>query len=220
MSSTNNILVVNSSARKTRSISRELSVLFTESFRAHKPCNITQRDVGMNPPSFITEDWIAAAFNSPEQRSAEQKSILQESDQLIDEVVRSDIIVLGAPMYNYSMPASLKAWFDLIARVGLTFSFDLSRGDYPIEPVLRDKKLVLLSSRGEFAFAPGGERAHLNGLDPALHACAHYLGVEQECVNSIVVEYEEFKDKRWLDSLEQARQQTRQLAYQMAGAAS
>ncbi len=212
MSATKKLLIINASARQSRSITRGLTALFEEAFIACSDTEVCYRDVGMQPPGIINEAWIAAAFTDPQSLTDEQRAILAESDTLVAEICRADIIVLGVPMYNYSMPASLKAWFDLIARVGVTFSFDLARGDTPIEPVLQGKQLVVLSSRGEFDFAAGGQRAHLNGLDPALGACAHYLGARADQMQTISVEYEEFQDARWEASLKAARQQTRQLA--------
>jgi len=61
------------------------------------------------------------------------------SDILIGELVQSEIIVITTPMYNYGMPASLKAWFDQVIRINKTFSFDLARGDKPIEPIQNGK---------------------------------------------------------------------------------
>ncbi|PVZ70160.1 FMN-dependent NADH-azoreductase [Pelagibaculum spongiae] len=207
-----NILAINSSARKNRSITREMVDLFLEQVNSKTQTNIVNRDVGMSPPSFINENWIAAAFTDKDALTQEQKEILSESDSLINEIKSADIIVIGAPMYNYSMPASLKAWFDQIARVGLTFSFDLSRGDQPIEPILIGKQLVVLSSRGEFDFAIGKQRAHLNGLDPALSACAHYLGASANEMKSAIVEYEEFKDHRWETSVKNAKKEIKAIA--------
>jgi FMN-dependent NADH-azoreductase len=125
---------------------------------------------------------------------------------------------MGAPMYNYGLPASLKAWVDQVARIGRTFSFDLARGDDPIRPILSGKRLIVLSSRGEFGFAPGGIRAHLNMLDPAIAACAHYFGVDRQVIETIAIEYQEFKDARHAASVEAAEAQTRTAAERTAHA--
>jgi len=74
------------------------------------------------------------------------------SDILTGELVQSEIIVITTPMYNYGMPASLKAWFDQVIRINKTFSFDLARGDQPIEPIQSGKTLVILSASGEGGF--------------------------------------------------------------------
>lgn len=210
------LLIIHSSARANRSLTRELAQIFEESWTASGGGAVAQRDVGLTPPAIINEDWIAAAFTDPSELTDAQKETLAESDTLIDEIKSADVIALCAPMYNYSMPASLKAWFDLIARVGVTFSFDLARGDTPIEPILTGKKLVVLSSRGEFGFSTGGERAHLNGLDPAIAASAHYLGADAGEMETIAIEYQEFGDKRFETSQATARSRAKQAAIELA----
>ena len=177
---------------------------------------VVTRDVGAAPVPPIDENWIAAAFTEPGKRSQMMKASLRLSDELIDEVIDADLIVIGAPMYNYGPPASLKGWIDQVARIGRTFSFDLSRGDFPIEPILNGKKLVILSSRGEFGFEPGGLRASSNALDVALASCAHYWGVAPQDIYKITIEYQEFKDERHRRSLKQAHQQARDLGLKFA----
>ncbi|WP_282153432.1 FMN-dependent NADH-azoreductase [Ruegeria atlantica] len=210
------LLVVHSSARENRSLTRELAQIFEDSWTASGGGAVAHRDVGVNPPAIISETWIDACFTDPAERSDAQNAVLAESDALVAEIVDTDVIALCAPMYNYSMPASLKAWFDLIARIGVTFSFDLARGDVPIEPILSGKKLVVLSSRGEFGFAEGGERAHLNGLDPAIRASAHYLGADANDMETIAIEYQEFGDARFDESVAKAQARTKDVAAQVA----
>ena len=207
------ILHINASAQKSgRSLTRRLGELFLSLWREQEPkVTILGRDVGENPISPIDQDWIAAAFTQPQARTDAMRKRLAVSDALIDEVIAADVIVMGVPMYNYGLPASLKGWIDQVARIGRTFSFDLARGDVPIEPILRGKSLVVLSSRGEFGFAPGGMRAHMNVLDPAIAACAHYFGVAQKDIHSAIIEYQEFKDERHRRSIEQAEVKTREI---------
>ena len=85
-------------------------------------------------------------------RTSEKSAILETSDELIAEVKIADIIVLTTAMYNYGVPAALKAWFDMVIRVDETFSFDLKRGNKPLRPIQSGKVLVLLTSAGEFGF--------------------------------------------------------------------
>lgn len=189
------ILHIDASARNDRSLSRKLSKAFVDAWieRDDKTLVIT-RDVGHNPPPFVTEDWIAAVFTPEAHMTPEMRDEIRLSDELIDEIDRADVIVMGAPMYNYGMPASLKSWFDKVIRIGKTFTFDLARGDYPLEPIMSGKKLVILSSRGEFGFGPGGVREKMNHLDTHIQTCAHYLGVSETHVISI--DYQEFGDAR------------------------
>ena len=100
--------------------------------------------------------------------------------------------------------------------VGPLFSFDLSRGDFPIEPILSGKKLVVLSSRGEFGFEAGGVRSHMNALDTAIAACAHYFGVAASDIRTVTIEYQEFKDARHQQSVALAEIKTRESALQLA----
>jgi len=208
------LLHIDASARTDRSLSRKLSRAFVEAWveRDHR-ANVIVRDVGLNPPPFVTQDWIAAAFTSEEHMTAEKREELRLSDQLIDEIERADVIVIGTPMYNYGMPAALKSWFDKVIRIGKTFTFDLDRGDYPLEPVLGGKKLVVLSSRGEFGFGPGGVREKMNHLDTHIQTCAHYLGVNETHV--IAIDYQEFGDARHEASIADAFDAIPVLARQM-----
>ncbi|MEJ8862408.1 FMN-dependent NADH-azoreductase [Pseudomonas jessenii] len=189
------LLHIDASARSDRSLSRKLSQAFVEAWvdRDDKT-QVIVRDVGHNPPPFVTEAWIAAVFTPEEHMTPEKREEIRLSDELIDEIDRADVIIMGTPMYNYGMPAALKSWFDKVIRIGKTFTFDLDRGDYPLEPIMNGKKLVILSSRGEFGFGPGGVREAMNHLDTHIQTCAHYLGVNETHVISI--DYQEFGDAR------------------------
>ncbi|MBB3034625.1 FMN-dependent NADH-azoreductase [Alteriqipengyuania lutimaris] len=213
------LLKIDASAQlEDRSLTRQLTTLFADTLREEaSQVRMIARDVGRAPPPFVDHRFIHAAFTPAEQREPWMTGVLKPSDALIDEVLAADIIVMGAPMYNYGMPAALKAWFDQVARIGRTFSFDLDRGDFPIEPMLSGKKLVVLSSRGEFGFAEGGVRADSNMLDPAIAACAHYLGVARDGIQTVAIEYQEFKDERHRKSVETARERTVEIARHLAG---
>jgi len=208
------LLHLDASVRGERSLSRKLSKAFVQAWLAGDAhAQIIERDVGRNPPPFIDEAWIAAAFTAAERRSPAQHEALRISDALIGEVERADVIVLGTPMYNYGMPAALKAWFDQIIRVNQTFTFDLARGDFPLQPTMADKTLVILTSRGEFGFAPGGVREHMNHLETHIQTCAHYLGVARSHV--IAIDYQEFGDTRHQESIAAAFERVPVLAAQL-----
>ena len=177
---------------------------------------VIRRDLAIAPPPFITEDWIAACFTAPEKRDAAMQAVLAWSDAAIAELEAADLIVLGTPMYNYGMPGALKAWIDQVIRIGRTFSFDLARGDRPIRPMLGDKTLVVLSARGEFGFAAGGVRAASNHLDPHLATCAPYLGVADDAIHTIAVEYQEFGDARHVRSRTDAEAKVTTLVAKLA----
>lgn len=168
------ILHIDASARKTtnsvpdyNSISKSVAATFIDQWKENSPEDkIIHRDVGVNPPDFISQDWIAAVFTPDEAKTDEQKELLSLSDTLIDELDQADIIVMSSSMYNYGMPAALKAWFDQVIRIHKTFTFDLARGDFPLEPIMSGKTLVLITSSGEFGFEIGGIREKMNHLGP------------------------------------------------------
>lgn len=196
MNNKQNLLVVTGSPRGERSLSRQLTSQFVHHWKA-KGCSglLVARDVGRNPPPYVSEDWIAAAFTAPQERTTAMRRALAYSDSAIGELKQADVLVLATPMYNYGLPAALKAWVDQIVRVNETFSFDLARGDYPLEPILKNKRLVVLSSSGEFGFAPAGVRESMNHLHPHIETLKHYLGVFRSWYASI--EYQEFGDDRF-----------------------
>jgi len=204
------ILNIEASARRTdnsvqeyNSISKMLSANFIQKWQAaNTEDKVIYRDIGLNPPEFVSQDWIAAVFTPDEEKTAEQKKLLTLSDTLIDEVAQADIIVISSPMYNYGMPAVLKAWFDQVIRINKTFSFDLARGNFPIEPIMSGKQLVLISSSGEFGFEMGGIREKMNHLGPHVETVSKYLGVE--AFYEIKSEYQEFADERHQQSLKEA----------------
>lgn len=205
------LLKIDSSARIStnndgthRSLSKQLGCEFVAQWmnKNHRS-EVIHRDLALTPPEFITQDWIGAAFTAEEQRTTEQQQALALSNQLYDEMAQANIIVLTAPMYNYGMPAVLKAWFDQIMRVNQTFTFDLSRGDYPIRPILTGKTVVLICSCGEFGFGPGEERTAMNHLSPHVQLLSQYLGADH--FHEIRSEYQEFSDHRHQLSLDNAR---------------
>lgn len=212
------LLRIDASAQlEDRSLTRMLTGMFVQEYLKEAPdTEVITRDLGRDPIPAIDNRFVHAAFTLPSDRESWMADRLALSDQLIDEVEKADIIVMGAPMYNYGLPTALKGWIDHIARIGRTFSFDLSRGDFPIDPILTGKRLVVLTSRGEFGFEAGGVRAHMNAFDPAIAACAHYFGVSAPSIETVAIEYQEFKDARHDQSVDAAKQKTRELAHRLA----
>jgi FMN-dependent NADH-azoreductase len=216
------ILHLDTSARtldKSRSSRNSISRTLADSFREQWEQKITNtkviyRDLAKNPPNFIDEAWIAAVFTPDEHRTTEQNTLISLSDELIDEVIKADIILLSTPMYNYGMPAALKAWFDQVIRVNKTFTFDLSRGDFPLQPVLSGKTMVLITSCGEFGFHAGGIREKMNHLGPHIKVASQYLGIEK--FYEIRSEYQEFGDQRHIESLNDAHAEVTNLIAQLA----
>ncbi|MDR5905562.1 FMN-dependent NADH-azoreductase [Franzmannia qiaohouensis] len=188
--------------------SRRLSARFVEQWQKARPGDrILYRDLGQHPPHPVSGEWIHAAFTKPETRESWMHDVLAESDALVDELLEADLIVAGVPMYNFGVPAGFKAYIDNIVRVGRTFGFDRSRQGLPYWPMLTDmhKRLVVLSSRGDYGYAPGERMAHTNHVEPHIRTVFGYLGFEN--VHGIAVEYDEFGDERLKASLAQAEQE-------------
>ena len=216
------LLHVDSSVRATtnpnpdhNSISKNIAFRFIDTWRKNRPIDeYIYRDVGVNPPDFITQDWIGAVFTPEEKRTPAQKETLALSDKLIAEVVAADIILISSPMYNYGMPAQLKAWFDQIVRIDKTFDFDLARGDSPLQPLLSGKTLIIVTSSGEFGFQKGGIREGSNHLTPHLLTLSKYLGADT--VYEIAAEYQEFGDDRHSRSVADAKYRAERIATELS----
>ncbi len=172
------LLVIHASPRRERSLSRQLGESFVTNWTREAPGHrVLRRDVGIEHPPLVTEAWIAACFTPDDQQTPEQRQVLAYSDAAIQELAEADVIVITTPRYNYGMPAALKAWFDQVIRIRRTFHFDSAEKTWPLSPMLSGKKLVLLSSSGEFGFHPNGLREDWEHLEPHVRTCAHYLGV-------------------------------------------
>lgn len=153
-------------------------------------------------------------FTPDEKKTEAQKTILALSDMLIAEVTSADIIVISSPMYNYGMLAQLKSWFDQIVRINKTFDFDLSRGDFPLQPLLSGKTLITITSSGEFGFEKGGITESAGHLAPHLRTLSRYLGAES--MYEIAAEYQEFGDDRHVQSVASAISRAESLAAELS----
>lgn len=211
------ILRIDASARAGRSLSRKLGDRFIDEWIAREPdVQVALRDVGKTPPPILSEAWIAAVFTA--EMTAEQRELTRISDELIAEVAAADVIVFTTPMYNHGMPAALKAWFDQVVRIGRTFTFDLARGDRPLEPVLSGKTVVALTSWGEFGFGPGEVNEGGDHLVPHLRVASRYLGMSE--FHHVGVEFQEFGDQRHEASKAAASRAVDELAARLARTAA
>lgn len=213
------VLHIDSSARsgisgrdRHGSHTRRLSSRFIDRWSAARPHDaLTYRDVGSTPPAPVSEAWIAAAFCPPGRRTDAQKGLLAESDRLAAELVAANLIVVGAPMYNFGVPAQLKAWIDNVVRVGVTFGFDRARTGEPYWPMLASgKRLVILTARGDYGYDAGGRLAAMNLVEQGLKVPLAYLGLHAS--DAIAIEYDEFADQRLASSIATAESNVDQLA--------
>lgn len=218
------VLQIDASARSGRSgdvrhgsHTRRLTHRFIEAWRALRPADtVLYRDVGTRPPRPVSGDWIQAAFTAPAARPPWMREVLAESDALVAELKAADVIVVGAPMYNFGPPAQLKAWIDNIVRVGLTFGFDRDREGEPYWPMLagQGKTLVVLTARGDHGYDAGGRIADLELVVPSLAKPLGYLGITD--LHAVAVEYDEFADERLAASLRAAEASVDALAERIA----
>lgn len=192
------LLHIDSSARPGRagehphgSHTRRLTHAFVTRWLERQPgAEVLYRDVGAMPPRPVHHEWIPSAFSRDGTRTPAQRAALLESDAMVRELRAADVLVIGMPMYNFGMPAPLKAWVDNIVRIGTTFDFDPARPD-PYVPLLvdRPRRAAILTSRGSHGFGPGGAQAAINHADTALRDVLAFIGITD--VQTIAVEHEE-----------------------------
>lgn len=139
------LLQINASMFSDKGQSSRLANQFVAAWRAaHADGKVIDRDVGNAPVPHLTAQRFGALLAKPEERSAEQQAVVDFSDGLIDELKRADVIVLGLPMYNFGIPSTLKAYFDHIARAGVTFAYT----DKGPVGLLSEKKVYVFATRG------------------------------------------------------------------------
>lgn len=177
---TQTVLHIDASARRRDSISRDLSARVVAQLA---PEHVIRRDLAQPLPQ-ITEHWVAATFTPADARSDAQRETLALSDQLVDELAAADTIVIGTPVYNFGVPAGLKAWIDLIARAGRSFEYteDGPRG------LLTGKRAIIAIATGgtpigsEIDFASGYLRFILGfvGITDVQIVAADRLNADQD----------------------------------------
>src|SRR6266496_3930247 len=139
------ILQINSSARRDASHSTRLASRVVERLRETTPeSTLTVRDLNDAPHPVLDEAALGALFTPAGQRTPEQADRVALDDALIAEIQAADVVVLGMPMYNFGVPASLKNWIDAIARDGVTFRYT-EKGP---EGLLKGKKVYVALTRG------------------------------------------------------------------------
>ncbi len=180
------LLEIQTSVRQDGSVSRTLASKFIYQWRSHHPAaEHALRDIGHYSPALITADWVQANLTPLDQQTDTQKALLDESNRLIAELFVADRIVIGVPMYNFGIPANLKAYFDNIIRVGQTVRYEADTGAF--RGLLTHKKAVIISSRAG-SYAPGTEAAAIDFCAPYLQFILNFLGIEN--VNYVEVPHQ------------------------------
>lgn len=139
------LLQIQSSLFAADGQSSQLTHQFVEAWqRNHPETQIKVRDLAQEPLPHLDAEIVAAFFTPMENRTAEQQKRVELSDYLINELKQSDILVIGVPMYNFGIPSTLKAYFDHIARAGVTFRYT----ENGPEGLLTGKKAYIFATRG------------------------------------------------------------------------
>jgi FMN-dependent NADH-azoreductase len=137
------ILQLNTSILSNEGQSTRLATELVESLGA---ADVVVRDLARNPVPHLDDERFGAFITPNEKRTEKQKLLVAYSDQLIEEIRRADTLVLGLPMYNFGVPSTLKAWFDQIARAGVTFRYT-EKGPVGL---LTGKKAYVIATRGGY----------------------------------------------------------------------
>jgi len=139
------LLQINSSLFGDKGNSSLLSQEFVQNWKAQHPTGeIILRDFAKEDVPHLNAERVQALFTPADKRTAEQQAVVDYSDQLIAEIQSADAIVIGVPLYNFGVPSTLKAYFDHIARAGVTFKYTETG---PVG-LLTDKPVYVIATRG------------------------------------------------------------------------
>ncbi len=160
------VLHVNSSARLEDSNSRIVSHYLVDQLKLP----VIHRDVGQQPLPFISAEDLLGVHGSADSQRASLQAQLALSETLIDELRRADTLVLAAPMYNFSVPASMKQWIDAVCRAGVSFKYT-DQG--PVGLLGVERAIVVTSSGG---VPIGGD---MDFASPYLERICHFIGIKE-----------------------------------------
>ncbi len=142
------ILRVDSSVQRDQSITRKLGdEVVRRLMQEHPAATLTVRDLA-DSIELIDANWVRASLTDPAKRHEQQRAALAESDRLVEELDAADVVVLTAPVYNFSIPAALKAWVDMICRARLSFRYTESGP----QGMLGDRPVYLVMASGGMPF--------------------------------------------------------------------
>jgi FMN-dependent NADH-azoreductase len=141
----NNLLLIRSSLLLGDGQSNQLADRFVTAWQAANPeGRVIVRDLATDPVPHLDLARVGAFGTPPEQRTPEQRALVAESDALIAELQGADTVVFGLPLYNFGMPSTLKAYFDHVARAGITFRYT---AEGP-EGLIKGKRVYVFTTRG------------------------------------------------------------------------
>jgi len=170
------LLHIDSSSRGALSTTQTLTAHFAHQWQqAHSDGTIVYRNLADSNLQFVTAELIGSFYTPADQLTAAQKQLLAQSDQLAEEFIAADEYLLGVPMYNFSVPAVFKAYIDLVARVGKTFSYE---GGRPRGLLTNKKMTIVTASGGDYSAGPAKS---MDFVEPYLRAIMNFMGIT-DCV--------------------------------------
>ena len=165
------LLLIESSVRQRDSVSRQLSEEFVAQWRQANPGGqVLSRDLAREPLPHLDADLLGGWMKPAAEQSAAEQAALARSDQLIEELLAADVLVLGAPMYNFAIPSTLKAWLDHVLRAGVTFKYT----EQGPRGLLQGKRAYVLTARG--GVYAGGP---LDQQEPYLRQAMGFIGIDE-----------------------------------------
>ena len=163
------VLVIESSARQQGSVSRELTRQFIGNWQAAHPADQIQiRDLAVEPVPHLDATLLGGWMTPSEQQNDAEKAALARSNQLTDELLAADVLVLAAPMYNFAIPSTLKAWLDHVLRAGVTFKYT----ETGPQGLLTGKRAFVLTARGGIYAGSA-----LDHQEPYLRQALAFIGI-------------------------------------------
>lgn len=164
------ILAIRSSISGEASASNQLLHGALSNFRAaNTAVRIIERDLGAQPVPHLDVDGATALRSDPTNSAQEKARAL--SDRLIEEVKDADVLLIGAPMYNFGMPSGLKSWFDYILRAGITFSYS----EAGPKGLLTGKRAIVVLTRG--GLYSEGPASAMDSQEPHLRTLLNFIGI-------------------------------------------
>lgn len=169
-----NLFAIDSSILGNASVSRQLTHEFINLWQQQYPnSTINYRDLQADPINHLSQDRISAANLPPDQLSEKQLEEHQLSNHLIEEFLSADVLVIGAPMYNFTIPSQLKAWIDRILVAGRTFKYT----DKGVLGLAGGKRLFIVSTRGgQYSSAATMQLDHQESY---LKAVFNFVGIDE-----------------------------------------
>jgi FMN-dependent NADH-azoreductase len=198
-----NVLIIDSAATGDASVSRRLTRELEAILRRRGPVRIVRRDVGAEPVPHLSAETTPAIRGGAAVTGA-ARDALALSDALIAELKAADLVVIGAPMYNFGIASTLKAWFDHVLRAGITFRYS----EAGPEGLLKGKKTIVIESRAGLYSA--GPSAPMDSQEPHLRALLGFMGLDDAAV--VRVEQLAFGPEQAAASIAEAIEELRSLA--------